>query len=259
MTVFYNYCFQLPYESVGAMAQVKVGSGCNFLGYYMYHGGTNQKGKFTPYLNENAVPKFSYDYQVAIGEFGQIRDSYKELKLQHIFYQDFQKQFCHTKTTLSEESKTQKPEDVDTLRYVARIDENGSGYLFINNYQDYVETKRQKDFAINVSVLPEDSKEIHLIELEGRGGKRVNICTLPMEDAMNLWKFKDNGEEYIMLSGAPVLPFKEGIKLEVTRENAGTIKIFPPKGKEIEVSGEKVAPFSKEACFDLYEIEYPNK
>lgn len=79
MNVYYPYRFQLPYESVGALAQVKVGSGCNFLGYYMYHGGTHPKGKRVPYLNECAVPKFSYDYQAAIGEFGQVRKSFHQL------------------------------------------------------------------------------------------------------------------------------------------------------------------------------------
>lgn len=150
MNVYYPYRFQLPYESVGALAQVKAGSGCNFLGYYMYHGGTNPKGKKVPYLNECAVPKFSYDYQAPLGEFGQVRKSFHQLKLQHLFYKEFEKEFTATKTVLSEEAATQVPEDVETLRYVVRIDENGSGFLFLNNYQDHVELIDQKDFAITV-------------------------------------------------------------------------------------------------------------
>jgi len=150
MNVYYKYRFQLPFESVGAMAQVKVGSGCNFLGYYMYHGGTNPKGKLTPYLNENAVPKFSYDYQAAVGEFGQIRKSYKQLKLQHLLYKTFEKTFTQTKTVLSCEAIHQVPEEIDNLRYVVRLDENGSGYLFINNYQDHMKMKKQKDFSVSV-------------------------------------------------------------------------------------------------------------
>lgn len=151
MNVYYPYRFQLPYESVGALAHVKVGSGCNFLGYYMYHGGTHPHGKRTPYLNECAVPKFSYDYQAPIGEFGQVRDSFHFLKLQHLFYSEFTKEFISTKTVLSEESKSQQPEDVDTLRYVVRVDEEGKGFLFINNYQDHVDMKRQESFAISVN------------------------------------------------------------------------------------------------------------
>lgn len=150
MNVYYPYRFRLPYKSVGALAQVKVGSGCNFLGYYMYHGGTHPKGKRTPYLNEGAVPKFSYDYQAPIGEFGQVRESYHQLKLQHMFYKEFQKEFTATKTVLSKEAKVQVPEDVKTLRYAVRMDENGRGFLFINNYQDHVEGIPQNDFKISV-------------------------------------------------------------------------------------------------------------
>lgn len=154
MSVFYQYRFQLPFESVGAMAAVKVAGGCNFLGYYMYHGGTNPAGKRTLYLNESSLPKFSYDYQAAIGEFGQVRESYRLLKLQHLFYQEFAELICGTKTYLPEEALTQAPEEVDTLRYAIRVNEKGEGFLFLNNYQDHVELKDQKDFALNLS-LPE--------------------------------------------------------------------------------------------------------
>ena len=150
MNVYYPYRFQLPYESVGALAQVKVGSGCNFLGYYMYHGGTHPKGKKVEFLNECAVPKFSYDYQAALGEFGQVRPSYHQLKLQHYMCKEFEDFFCRTKTVLSEEAKIQKPEDVNTLRYLVRLDEEGRGFLFINNYQDHVDCIDQKDFSITV-------------------------------------------------------------------------------------------------------------
>ncbi len=150
MNVYYPYRFQLPYESVGALAQVKVGSGCNFLGYYMYHGGTHPKGKKVPYLNECAVPKFSYDYQAALGEFGQVRKSFHQLKLQHLLYKEFEAEMTATKTVLSKEAITQVPEDVETLRYVARIDEKGKGFVFINNYQDHVCGIDQKEFAIKV-------------------------------------------------------------------------------------------------------------
>lgn len=150
MNVYYPYRFQLPMESVGAMAQVKTGSGCNFLGYYMYHGGTHPKGKRVPYLNECAVPKFSYDYQAPLGEFGQVRPSYHWLKEQHLFYREFEKEFTATKTVLSKEAVTQVPEDVETLRYVVRVDEQGKGFLFLNNYQDHVDGIVQKDFAVTV-------------------------------------------------------------------------------------------------------------
>ena len=151
MACYYKYRFQLPFESVEAMAQVKAASGCNFLGYYMFHGGSHPKGKHVQYLNECALPKISYDYQAALGEYGQLRDSYKRLKLQHYFYKDFDELFCATKTVLSEESITMDEHDVDTLRYCVRVDHD-HGFLFLNNYQDHVETKRQENFAVNVTL-----------------------------------------------------------------------------------------------------------
>ncbi|MFY9178084.1 MAG: beta-galactosidase [Caldicoprobacterales bacterium] len=144
MTCFYNYRFQLPYESVDAMANIKLGSGCNFLGYYMYRGGSNPKGSKVPYLNEHQCPKISYDYQAAIGEHGQLRPSYYRLKALHIFLKNFGDKFCLTTTRLPEGSQDIDPEDVDTLRFAVRTD-GKSGYLFLNNYQDHVECKPKEN------------------------------------------------------------------------------------------------------------------
>lgn len=137
MTVFYKYRFQLPYHSVEAMANIKVAGGCNFVGYYVFHGGSNPLGLKTPYLNENATPKISYDYQAAIGEFGQVRESYARLKRLHYFFNSFQKEFCPTQTILPEGAEDILPTDVEQLRYAVRIDKN-KGFIFINNYQDHL-------------------------------------------------------------------------------------------------------------------------
>ncbi|GHV56526.1 beta-galactosidase [Spirochaetia bacterium] len=151
MACFYRYRFKLPWVSVEALANIKAASGCNFLGYYMYHGGTNPKGVKVPYLNECALPKVSYDYQAAIGEYGQIRESFKRSKLLHYFYKDFEDVFCDTKTVLPAGAELLKPEDTETLRYAARIN-NGAGFLFLNNYQDHIETKAKNDFSVTVDL-----------------------------------------------------------------------------------------------------------
>ena len=151
MTCFYNYRFQLPYESVDAMANIKLGSGCNFLGYYMYRGGSNPKGSKVPYLNEHQCPKISYDYQAAIGEHGQLRPRYYRLKALHIFLKNFGDKFCLTTTRLPEGSQDIDPEDVDTLRFT-RTD-GKSGYLFLNNYQDHVECKPKENEKVVLNYL----------------------------------------------------------------------------------------------------------
>lgn len=90
MNCSYYYRFQYPYKSVDAMANIKIASGCNFLGYYMFQGGSNPLGKQGTFMNEGQVPKISYDYQAALGEFGQVRESYRRLKNIHYFAAAFQ-------------------------------------------------------------------------------------------------------------------------------------------------------------------------
>ena len=102
MTCTYNYRFILPYKSIDAMANIKLASGCNFLGYYMFQGGSNPKGKHGTFMNEAQSPKISYDYQAALGEFGQIRESYQHLKSVHSFCRTFAETFCHMQTVLPE-------------------------------------------------------------------------------------------------------------------------------------------------------------
>ena len=42
-------------DDIAAMSMVKLGSGCSLLGYYMYHGGTNPKGKLSTLQESRAV------------------------------------------------------------------------------------------------------------------------------------------------------------------------------------------------------------
>ncbi|GAF64375.1 beta-galactosidase [Bacillus sp. TS-2] len=181
MTNFYQYRFKLPYESVDAMANIKVAGGCNFVGYYVFHGGQNPTGKKTPFLNESATPKISYDYQAPIGEFGQIRASYRRLKRQHYFYKEVENSFCEMKTTLPNGAEDIEPKDVETPRFAIRS--NGeSGYLFINNYQDHVKTQKQEDFSLFIELEKES------IQLPSQGGlalEKDESCILPFNLDLN--------------------------------------------------------------------------
>ncbi len=88
-------------EDIGAMSVCKLGSGCNLLGYYMYHGGTNPKGKFSTLHECKAVgsacdvPELSYDFQAPIREYGQISETSKEIKLLALFAHDYGETFCN--------------------------------------------------------------------------------------------------------------------------------------------------------------------
>lgn len=155
MMCSYHYRFQLPYKSVDAMANIKIASGCNFIGYYMFHGGTNPKGEVTEFLNESQVSKISYDYQGAIGEFGQIRESYKRLKTLHYFTKYYQELLCETQTVLPSNVDGIVPEDVDTLRVAARLKEE-RGFLFINNFQDHAQTKEKTQETVTIKTASGD-------------------------------------------------------------------------------------------------------
>lgn len=162
MQVWYKYRFVVPPESVEAMALCNIAGGCNFIGYYMYHGGSNPVGKHS-YMNERVVPKISYDFQAPLGEFGQIRDSYRYLKTLHLFLDEFSDLLIPMATVLPAGNESITPENTDTLRYAARV-KGDSAFLFLNNYQDHVELKDQKNIRMSVSTPSGE------IEFPRRGG-----------------------------------------------------------------------------------------
>ncbi|CAN7309703.1 beta-galactosidase [Paenibacillus sp. LjRoot153] len=186
MTPFYKYRFQFDYDSVPAMTGMKVAEGCNMIGYYMYHGGSNPKGKRDLYLNDLATPKISYDFNAMIGEFGQVRESYRRTKLQHYFYTQYEEWLCRTKTILPMGASEIEPTDINTLRYAVRASE-GSGLLFLNNYQDHVENIDLVDIQVDIEM------EAETIRFPAEGGLRLkkdSYCMLPYQFDLSGIKLK---------------------------------------------------------------------
>jgi hypothetical protein len=172
MQVWYQHRFVVPPESVEAMALMKIAGGCNFVGYYMYHGGSNPVGQRS-YLNEHVTPKISYDFQAPLGEFGQVRDSYRALRLLHMFAYDFAHQLCPTATVLPPDNEAITPENTETLRFAARVHDS-AGFLFLNNYQDHVEMQELRDLRLQLQLNGDT------ITLPHRGGLTVgrDVCTI---------------------------------------------------------------------------------
>lgn len=135
--ITYHHRPIVPPESVQGMAVVALGGGANLLGYYMYHGGSQAVGKHA-YLNEFTVPRISYDFQAPIREYGQLNQSYHRLRALHLFLQDFGETLAPMAVALPEHAEQITPENTSTLRYSVRS-KDGSGFLFLNNYQDHVE------------------------------------------------------------------------------------------------------------------------
>ncbi|WP_244884085.1 beta-galactosidase [Paenibacillus graminis] len=153
MQTWYLSRFQVEPESVMAMSLMKIAGGCNFVGYYMFHGGTNPVGK-TGYLNESTTPRITYDFQAPLGEFGQIRDSAHLLRPLHYFLRRFGERLAPMATVLPQGAEAITPEDAHTLRYAVRTD-GSAGFLFVNNYQDHVEMDRHEDVRFAVRLAEE--------------------------------------------------------------------------------------------------------
>jgi len=151
MMCSYKYRFRMDLRAIDALANTKLGSGCNLLGYYMYKGGTNPTGTRTPYLNENQISKRSYDYQAAIGEFGQIRESYGRLRAIHLFCKTFSGFLEETKAVLPVHLESLDPADLEPLRFSVRV-KDGSGFLFVNNFQDHVEMRDRTGDAVTLQL-----------------------------------------------------------------------------------------------------------
>lgn len=126
-------------KDIGAMSMVKLGCGVNLLGYYMYHGGTNPKGRLSTLQESKAseypndLPVFSYDFSAPIREFGQMSDTLKEVKLLTMFLQDFGSTLCEMETYLPKSNPRNQFNLTDLRASIRR--KGNRGYLFINNYQ----------------------------------------------------------------------------------------------------------------------------
>lgn len=125
-------------QDIGAMSLTKLGSGVALLGYYMYHGGSNPVGKFST-LEEsratgspNDLPAINYDFCAPIRQYGQISDTYREIKLLALFLRDFGQDMAILPAQI--DSVSVNPEDTETLRLAWRHNEEG-GFVFFNNYQ----------------------------------------------------------------------------------------------------------------------------
>lgn len=144
-------------KDIVAQSYVKVGSGANMMGYYMYHGGSNPIGKYTTFQESRATkypndyPIISYDFYAPIREYGQLHESYHGLRVLHTFLNDFGASIAPTSPVFPA-GNSSHPEDNETLRISVRSQEN-SGYIFINNYQRLLAMKEQKGICLCIQTL----------------------------------------------------------------------------------------------------------
>ncbi len=274
-------------KDIGAMSLVKMGSGCNLLGYYMYHGGTNPKGKLTT-LNEtratgypNDLNELNYDFRAAIKEYGQISDSFKEIKLLSLFVADFGEDLCRMPAYIPEENPL-KPSNFDDLRHSFR--HNGDwGFVFVNNYVRRNKLKAHKDVKLETNIGGENYG-LNIGDVENGefffypinmpvGEKRITENVTPLckinneiifygkeaveglkiisrDEALNSYKINNGKNEQLIISNANVIDF-EG-HLEIYSTDDAMIKVYPDfinKPKNLECIGE-------EGIFTVYRYKH---
>ena len=190
MNCSYGYRFQVDPRSVDAMANARLGSGCNAPGYYMFQGGSNPLGDGI-YLNDGACPRISYDYQAPLGEYGQVRASYGRLRTLHQFAEAFGERLCGMPVALPEGQDRLDPADTAPLRWTVRYDAGTeSGFVFLNTFQDHAMLTPRHDECIDLTLC---------------GGRRVTFDRIDLAAGENC-----------------VLPF--GLDLDGVRIEAATVQ-----------------------------------
>ena len=153
-TAYHRRPFVYP-EDAYSMALVKLGSGSNLLGYYMYHGGTNPESSTGITLNENQhtlgtanndLPVVSYDFQAPLGEFGQTYPQYYMLRPLHLFMHDWGETLAPMPAVFPSSQDLKKGQD-DQLRWAYRA-LGDSGFIFVNNYERLQDLSAKKNAVL---------------------------------------------------------------------------------------------------------------
>jgi beta-galactosidase len=154
MQVTYHRRVCVSAKDVVGMAFSKVASGLNGLGYYMFHGGINpigetttQESRLTNYPNDMSV--MNYDFQSPIGAMGILKDSYKEYKLLNQFVTDFGSALATDKEFFPQK-RIDNFFSSDTVKVAARI-HNNSGFIFLSNYQRFVDLPAAKNLQLKLN------------------------------------------------------------------------------------------------------------
>ncbi len=153
-TAYHRRPYVYP-EDAYSMAVVKLGSGSNLLGYYMYHGGTNPESMTGITLNEtvhtlgtanNDLNVKSYDFQAPLGEFGQRGEHYYLLRKLHLFMHDWGEQLALMEASFPSPQDVRQGYD-DSLRWAVR-EKDDAGFIFVNNYERLQPLTAKKDIQL---------------------------------------------------------------------------------------------------------------
>jgi hypothetical protein len=265
----------------------------------MYHGGTNPEGKATT-LNENQrtiatnyndMPVKNYDFQAPLGEFGQTYPHYFTLRKLHLFLQDYGDVVAPMEASFPSPQDIKKGED-GHLRWAYRS-KDGSGFVFINNYERLQNLTAKKNVQFEVCgvkfprkpiTVPAGAMCIFPVNIDGikyataqliakRDGKiyMEQIAGIPTEicvDGKTLRNVKARGTEkpvykniYLLSSDEASRLFYEDTPSLLNLLHATCEKVSEAKGeRKITIGVQKVAEMPTDADFDnaaVYKIKFP--
>ena len=120
-----------------ALAVVKLGSGSNLPGFYMYHGGSNptdfgvnmaesQRDRFT---NWNDLPVVSYEFMAPISEFGETQYAYWMIKALAEFCRENAEELAVADPVFVSKSETRRGRFIFHNDYVRRIKPDGECWI----------------------------------------------------------------------------------------------------------------------------------
>lgn len=228
ITSYHRRVYMYP-DDAYAMAIVKLGSGSNLLGYYMYHGGTNPEGRLH-YLNEtqrsiatnyNDLPVKSYEYQAPLGEFGQIQETFYRLRPLHLFMNHYAEELAPMEAVFPNDQEPKQGDD-GYLRWSYRHKDN-SGFVFFSNYERLQSLTDKKGVQFDVCGVTFPSRPV-TIPAGAIGVLPVNIGDIRYATAQLV--ARSDGKVYLMQ-----IP---GMETEIAVGNKVLRKV-KPKGKDIPV------------------------
>lgn len=223
-TAYHRRPYVYP-EDAYSMALVKLGSGSNLLGYYMYHGGSNPEGvlhtlnecQTSPATANNDLPVVTYDFQAPLGEFGQTYPQYYKLRPLHLFMHDYGSVLATMEPTFPAPQDLKKGDDAQ-LRWAYRSEGN-SGFVFINNYERLQHLSAKKNIELSACgvkfpkmTIPAGVMAIFPVNIDG-----IRYATAQLVA-------KRDGKIYMMQV--------KGIPTTIALQNGKTLKNVKAKGVE---------------------------
>ncbi|WP_405773583.1 beta-galactosidase [Streptomyces sp. NBC_01538] len=243
MAVAYHRRPRVDAADVGALGLTKIGCGSVWQGYYMFHGGTNPTGELTTLQESHAtgypndLPVLTYDFQAPLGEYGQYRPSYDELRLQNLLLADLGERLAPMESVLPVRQPTGQ-DDRETLRWAVRSD-GDTGFLFVNNHQPHEPLPDHPDTSFTVA-FP-DAPEVTLPSVPVTVPQGAYFCWPLRLDVAGLrldWATAqpvctvDIGGRTVL-----VLAATDGVPVELALDIATLRYVHTPMGKVASVDG----------------------